>query len=531
MGKKDTLSVDRISTFSATPKIISRLGLGAFAVYLGQGITIFGQLAVVPLFLKAWGAQLYGEWLVIFTVVAYISLLDFGMQMYVVNRLNQCYSTRQLNDYTCILHSALTLYIFVAVVAGCLIAIAVFVAPIEQWLNFELMDHATTAVVALLLAIQLISAIPQGLITGLYRTFQEFPRGVMLANFQRTSVFGLTALVLLAGGSVIHVAAIQLIPLVSVIAFVLYDLRKRHPEIKIGFSQSDWKSAITFLGPSLLFFLIQISVAFTLQGSIIVVSTFAGSAYVAIFVIHRTLTNLIRQIIGSLNSVLWPELTTLEAHGDYSRLRVTHRSLVKMAFAVCVFAGIWLHFVGRDIIELWTLGSIPFDQRLLDVFLLYLVFQTPWLCSSVFPAAFNRHRNLAICYILAAILGLGLALILVQYLGIVGVALGLLIADILLCGWFIPLETCRILGDNIRKFWAETVLRGVPVIAIVWGAAWFLSLLNIPPILHILAVGSSTALVGIVLGYFFWLNSQEQRQALSLRASLLNKTGQRGISG
>ena len=508
---------------TAPIEIATRVGLGSLGVLIGQIINIFGQILVVPLFLWAWGAQLYGEWLVLFAVVAYLSLLDFGMQMYVVNRLNQCYSVKQLNDYTRILHSALTLYLSVAVVAGCLIAIAVYVAPIGQWLNFRLMDHSTVAVVAFLLAAQLIFAIPQGLVTGLYRTFQEFPREAVLGNLRLFSMFGLTALILLIGGGVIHVATIQLIPLVGVIAFVLYDLRKRHPEVKIGLAQSDWKLAITFLGPGLLFFLIQISNALIIQGSIIVVSVLAGSVYVAVFVIHRTLTNLIRQIVGSLSNALWPELTTLEARGDYSRLRIVHRSFVKMSFAACIFAGIWLHFAGKDILELWTLGRITFDQRLLDTFLLYLVFQAPWLASSYFPLAFNRHKNIAIRYISSAVLGLGLAVVLVQYWGIVGVALGLLIADILVCSWFVPLETCRILGDSVRKFWADAVLRGVPVISIVWGVAWSLAQLNIPPILHILAIGGSTSLVGIGLGYFFWLTSHERRQVLSIGTALWDK--------
>jgi O-antigen/teichoic acid export membrane protein len=508
---------------TASGKTIRRIGLGSLAVLMGQGISILGQLLVVPLFLWAWGVQLYGEWLALYAVVAYLSLLDFGMQMYVVNRLNQCYSRKQLYDYTRILHSALSLYLTVAVVAGCLIAIAVFVAPIGQWLNFRLMDHPTAAVVALLLATQLIFAIPQGLITGLYRTFQEFPRGAMLANVQRASMFGLIALTLLVGGSVIHVAAIQLIPLIGVIAFTLYDLRKRHPEVKIGLARSDWKFAIKLLGPSLLFFLIQISNALIIQGSIIVVSVFTGSVYVVVFTLHRTLTNLIRQIVGSLSNALWPELTTLEAHGDYSRLRIIHRSFVKMSFAVCSFAGIWLHFAGKDIVELWTLGRIAFDQRLLDIFLLYLVLQAPWLASSYFPLAFNHHKNITICYILSSALGLGLAVIMIQYLGIVGVALGLLIADILICSWFVPLETCRILGDSVRKFWADTVLRGLPVIVIQWGIVWYIYQLEVPPILRILAIGGSVGLVGIGLGYFLWLNSQERRQVLSIGTVLWTK--------
>ena len=508
---------------TASGKTIRRIGLGSLAVLIGQGINILGQILVVPLFLRAWGQQLYGEWITLYAMVGYTSLLNFGMQTYVVNRLNQFYSVGRLNDYTHILHSALSLYLGIVVIAGSLIAVTVFVTPIGQWLNLKDMDHITTSIVALLLAIQVILAIPQGLIVGLYRTFQEFPRGAMLANFQRASILGLTVLTLLVGGKIIQVAAVQLIPIMAFAAFILYDINKRHPEVKIGLSQSDWRLAITFLGPSLLFFLIQISGALTVQGSIIVVSAFAGPAYVAVFAIHRTLTNLIHQIVGSLNTALWPELTTLEAHGDYSRLRVVHRSFVKMSFAACVFAGIWLHFTGKDIIEVWTLGRIAFDQRLLDIFLIYLVLQAPWLGSSVFSAAFNRHRNLAACYILSAVLGIGLAVVLIQHWGIFGVAAGLLIGDVLVCGWFIPLDTCRILGDNIGKYWAEVLIRGLPLIAIVWGVAWSLAQLEALPILRILTIGGGIITVGIGLGYFFWLNSQERRQVLSIGTPLWNK--------
>ncbi|MFX0208320.1 MAG: hypothetical protein ACFFDT_20215 [Candidatus Hodarchaeota archaeon] len=501
---------------STATRIIRRLTLGSIAVFMGQGINILGQILVVPLFLWAWGPQLYGEWLALYAVVAYFSLLDFGMQAYVINRLNQCYSVGQLKDYSCILHSALVLYLSVAIVAVSLTTAALSLAPVEQWLNFKLMDHQISAIVAIFLATQIIFAIPQGLIIGLYRTLGEFPRGATIRNLRQGCTLGFVALVLLFGGNVIHVAAIQLIPPLGAVAFALRDLKNRHPELNIGLAQSHWKMAITFLAPSLLFFLIQISNALILQGSIIVVSVFAGSPYVAVFAIHRTLTNLIRQIVGSLNNALWPELTTLEATDNYSLLRVVHRSFVKISFGICVIAGIWLHFVGKDIMSLWTLGRITFDQRLLDVFIIYLIFQAPWLASGLFPASFNRHRNLAICYFLSAVSGLGLALGLVRHLGIVGVALGLLIADILVCGWFVPLDTCRILGDNVRKFWVSVAMRGFPVIALGWVVTRLAIVYISPPIPRILVALASLTLIALCAGYFLWLNKAEKRNISSL---------------
>ena len=116
-----------------------------------------------------------------------------------------------------------------------------------------------------------------------------------------------------------------------------------------------------------------------------------------------------------------------------------------------------------------------------------------------------------------------MSIVLVQQIGIIGVAIGMLIADILICGWFIPLDTCRIIGENIGKYWLEVVVRGLPLIVIGWGVALSLAQLNILPLLSILATGGSLASVGIGLGYFFWLSSSERVQVLSIRTALRNK--------
>jgi len=514
---------NHVTSTSLSADISRRVTLGSLAVIIGQGINVFRQIVLVPLCLWVWGVQLYGEWLALYAMIAYLSILDFGMQMYVVNRLNQCYSVNRLSDYNRILHSALVLYLSIAVVAGIFISGFIVSVPIEQWLNFDLMDHSVAAVVAILLAVQLIFSIPQGLILGLYRTFGEFPRGATIRNIQQILIFGLMALTLLLGGNVVHVAAIQLIPLAGVTAFVLSDIRRRRPEIKIGFKEADWSLAVTFLGPSLLFFLIQISGVVTIQGSMLVVSTLAGSAYVAVFAVHRTLANFVRQIVGALTNALWPELTSLEAMGDYYRLRDVHRLFVKVSFAICVFAGIWLHFVGRDIISLWTRDRISFDQQLFDVFLLYLILQAPWLASSVFPAAFNQHRNLAVCYIVSSVLGLTLSVLLFRFFGIAGVAMGVLIADLLVCGWIVPFQTCRMLGESIRRFWFEVVMRGQPVILAVWGCAWVLQSIMLSSAGRILTIGLTTGLLGMVLGYVFWLDKTERLQVLGAGMALWNK--------
>ncbi len=500
---------------STTANISRRVGLGALAVFLGQGITMLGQVLVVPIFLWAWGAERYGEWLSLYAIVGYLTMLNFGMQTYVINRLNQAYTLRKIDEYNLILHSALKLFLALVCIGGVIAAAFYLLLPFERWLNFTSTTHLTTALVGILLSLQILGAIPMGLIGGTYRTFGELPRGQMIANVQRSLFFLLTALVLVLHGGLLEVAAVQLLPLIGIAVYVLIDLRRRHPEINIGISKADWRLAITFLGPSFFFFLMQVSAGFTFQGSILLVGAVVGPAAVAAYSVLRTLATLVRQIAGSINSVLWPELTSLEAITDYSRLRKVHSLLVKGSLALCATAAVFLHFEAKDIVSFWTGGRIVFDQTLMDLFLAYLVLLIPMIASSVFPAATNRHKKLAISYIVSRSLGLILAylfssLVIGFGLGARGVILGILIGEVLTVGWYVPAFTCHILGESIKRYWLSFVFRGVPIIALQYIGAWAINSLLQNWLMGFLGIGAWLFVVLLIGSYFLWLSQDEK---------------------
>ena len=95
-------------------RIVRRVTGGTVGNVLGQVINVAGQFVLVPIFLTYWGSQLYGEWLTLSAAVAYLTLVDFGIQSYVINRMNQCYVRGELEACSRILHSALYLYLLVS---------------------------------------------------------------------------------------------------------------------------------------------------------------------------------------------------------------------------------------------------------------------------------------------------------------------------------------------------------------------------------------------------------------------------------
>ena len=49
-----------------------RTALGSFMNTLGQIIRALEQIIFVPLFLWAWSKALYGEWIILFSIIGYV---------------------------------------------------------------------------------------------------------------------------------------------------------------------------------------------------------------------------------------------------------------------------------------------------------------------------------------------------------------------------------------------------------------------------------------------------------------------------
>lgn len=482
-----------------------------------------GQVLLVPIFFRLWGEDRYGEWLALSAVAAQIALVDFGVQTYVVNRLNQCYARGELDQYAKLLHSALFWGISLAAIAFVVAVAAVSVLPIGEWLKLELTDPGAVTVIGTLLALQVVLTVPYGILSGIYRTVREFPRGTMIYNVQRVFFFSLTAAALLAGGGLVHVAAVQIVPQVLGMGFVLFDLRRRHPEVSIGLAQKDVGLAISFLAPSSLFFLIRGSQAVSILGALLVVSALFGPAAVALFNTLRMLCNLVRQISNAIINALWPELTSLEAVGERDTLRTVFVLTNKAITAACLAAAVYLWVAGEDVIEVWTRGEATYRAGLMNTLLVMLVLQTPWLVSSIFLMATNRHRIVSVCYAISSVTGIALGALLAQSHGMVGLVVGMLAAELVVCGWPVPKAACELVGASPRRFLVRTLLPVVPVAAIVGGAAWLVAEWTeaLPPLAHGLVLTVPVTLVSIPATYALWLDAAERAKVRELATGAL----------
>ncbi len=501
----------------------SRVVRGIWANVVAQTVNVIGQLVLVPVILLSWGRQLYGEWLTLSAVVGYLAVVDFGMQMFVVNRLNQCHAVGETQEFNRILQSAYFLSIIVSTVAFLLLSGIMASLPLDRWFHFTITGRAEASWVALLLAGQVAFSIPQGLIAGIYRTIGEYPRGIMVGNVQKISAILATVATLVAGGGMVSVAAVQIAPMAAAAVFVWRDVRRRHPWVRPGIRERDMRLALSFLAPSFYFFLIQIAMALTLQGSTLIVGALFGAVAVAVFSILRTLANALRQAFAAINHALWPELTALEATRQFEVLREIFLLSSKAMLLLSVCGAAFLSATGADVVRLWTRGGIAYDHELMVTFLVLLVSQTYWLSASIILASSNNHRTLSICYGVSGILGAGLGYLFGKSIGVQGVVLGILVADLGICALLVPWHACRHIGQGYGRYAADVLLRGVPVAILVLGtvrlALWVIG--DAPALLLLSVAGISTVAAGIPAGYFIWLRRTERRRVEGILCAAL----------
>lgn len=508
-----------------------RVRKGLTAVFCGQMIIVVGNLLLVPLYLTHWSAAVYGEWLALFSLVSYLSTLDLGMNMAVVNRLTQAYARSDLEEYARSQHSAMVFYLVLAGGGSLLLAVAAWLVPIPAWLGLRETPPREAAWVMWLLGSQVLWALPAGLVSAVYRTTGNLTTSQWIGNVQRVVALVLVALVLVIGGSLKAVALIQLVPLIMVIVFVWWDVRRRFPVLAPGISQASMPVVRELVVPSLLFLLIMVANSITQQGTVLVVASAIGGIAVAVFVISRTLASLIRQVVGSLNVALWPDLTGLEARLEHARLRVVHRLLVVGSTTLCIAVAAALWHDGSEVITVWTRGRLEPDLTLLRLLLVQLVLQSPWLASSVFTAAANRHERLSWSYLISAVVGVGTAALLVKWMGTWAVPVGLIVGEALACYHFVVRDTCQMVGEPYGPF-ARRLWFGLAVVATVAIVAGWAAHETIPgpSFIRWAGVGAFTSAVSAAVAWGVWLTPEDRAVLLSRLRPLVALVGDKAWS-
>ena len=430
-----------------TQRLIRSFGANAF----GPVVTAIIQLGSVPIFLHAWGAAKYGDWLLLSAIPSYLSLSDLGFGDASGSDMCMRVAANDREGAIRTFQSSWVLVTCVSLTALLLGSASVWWIPWQPWLRLSSLQSHQAATIILALGAYIVVAQQNGVADSGFTSDGNFATSAFWMTMLRLAEAVTATTVVVLHGNLLAVAFTYLfVRCVGTISFVLL-LRKMSPWIRYGIRYARLTTIRQLAAPAFGFMALPFGNALNLQGLILVLGARIGPLAVVSFSTLRTLSRLSSQLIGIIKNPLWPELSRAFGEGNIALARRLHRHACQAALGMSIFGGSLLWIFGPFVYKLWIRNGVSFDARCFHVLLLVVVTNSLWDTSSVIPMSINAHFRIALTYSGAAVLSLGLAWILATALGTVGAAISLFATDGWMT-WLVLRTSLRHVRDDFKTF-------------------------------------------------------------------------------
>jgi len=437
-------------------RIMSALAANAF----GQAVTLASQIVLTPMFFRFWGAAKYGEWLMLSSIPAYLTMADLGIGSAAGNEMTMRASAGNHRGAQETFRGAL----LVSLLAG---AVALTVGVVAGVLNFRYAVPATphipsaeAAAVLLVLALTVAIGFTGGVVSAGFRCGERNALGIVLSNTSRLLEALTMGALLLAGKSPLWLCAGGLcVKLLMLLAQMLWLVRIA-PWRFTPYAAADKNLVKRLIAPSMGFLAFPLGNALALQGPILIIGYVFGGPAVAIFSAMRTLARLPIQITNVFNSSVWPEMSRAFGSGDMPMLRQLHRQTWGVTLFLTVGSGLGLCLLGPVVAHIWLGANVAYNAPLLNTLIAVTVVSATWNASSVVLAAINAHARMGLVYVLTNAATLGTAYLLTPHLGWSALLSCLLVAEVMLMAYVLPLVLATT-ADKLRPFVSFALVGGI----------------------------------------------------------------------
>lgn len=407
-------------------KLLRNLGANAY----GQLVTIAIQLISVPLFLHYWGVPLYGEWLILSAIPAYLSLSDIGFASVAANDMTMRVAK---GDKQSALEVYQSIWIFISAVSalvGSVLALMIYSLPLNTLFSIGHISLEQTRLLLLVLMLYILVGLQGGVLGAAFRSVGSYAYGTVLNNTIRLTEWLFSMVALVFGGGVLAVAIVTLVVRLLGLIVMWAVLHKHESWLKLGYAHASMQRIRELIKPAVAFMAFPLGLALSLQGMVLVIGMTLGSAAVVIFSAYRTLTRLLVQIITMLNQAIWPEISAAYGAGKLELVKQLYHKGSSVTFWVALLAVTTLSLIGEWIIGLWTHHAFEQNHTLLLLMLATAFLNVLWQTSWVVLMATNKHQRITGAFILSSASGLLIAVLTIQFLGINGAGIIVLIAEL-----------------------------------------------------------------------------------------------------
>lgn len=493
-------------------------------------LTLFSGLILAPYIVRKLGPEGYGIWSLVFSLIGYYGLLDFGFRSAVVfysARFRAEGESERINEMVS------TLLVYSAVAAAVLLGVTLFLSG-NAYRFFQISPgyRETFSFLVLLVGISVSTGIIFNVFSGILEGFQRFDTSnkIRIASFSIRYFGG--AIVLALGYGLVEMGLLAVLAQVVLYLLLVINARRVFPDLRFSaklVKPSVLKRAAGYGSHTFMASLANQAVS---QTPPVLIGHFHPAAYVGYYNLTVRMLQYVAEGLARVGIVAAPQATEFAAQGRLDMVAKLGIYANRYSFTLYVPLILVLLFYGQELILLWI--GAEFAQHsapLLPILAVGAAFGLAGqFTSSALLFGLGKHRGYAYGLLLEALLNVtGMLLVLPRY-GIFGGAVVASSLMIVFRGLFTPWLVCRHVKVRLHAYlaaiFARPLLTGAPVAVLLYFCkAWLWSGKTWP---ELLMISTLTAALYLAISCFTCLET-EHRGMLLRWVTLRLKFGGSGV--
>jgi O-antigen/teichoic acid export membrane protein len=410
-----------------TRRIASALAASAF----GQLVNVGTQILLTPFYFLHWGAERYGEWLLLSGIPSYIAMADAGIGSAAGNELTVRVGAGDIEGAQRTFRGALIVASGAGVIAMMLGTIVAFVIKNTSMLKLTLLEGWPAAKILMVLSVYVALNFLGGVSYNGFKCCGRNALGLTLTNLARLTEAIVIGSLLVFGQSPMVVAFGMLMTKVLGISVQFLVLHRVSAWLFKPPVPADTAALVKrLIAPAVAFLAFPMSNALLIQGPLLILGSTVGGAAVAVFAAFRTMSRIPLQFTNVLNSSVWPEVSLAYGARNMPLLRKIHSSTISAAIYGALVISAFMLIFGPFIMHHWLRGQVSYDRLLMSGLLLSTVLSAIWNGSSIVLSATNRHVGYSAMLMIVSLLSVLLSYPASAFLQLYGIVLVMILTEL-----------------------------------------------------------------------------------------------------
>lgn len=437
------------------------------------------SIIIAPIVVNKLGNVYYGIWTLVMQFTGYLWLFDFGVRESVIKYVAQYHACDDRKALVSTVQTAITIYAVIGAAAFAVIGLMALALPYAFTIPQDAIKTARVTMVLMgaTIAQGFIGNVFTGVLMGLQRFYLVRTAGILFSVARALLIVAL----LQAGFGIVALSVVQLFLGVGMSAVIYWFSLREVPYMVTRIVRPRRDDIKRIIGYSKYVSIINISEKIIYASDAVVIATFMPVSTLVYYAIGGSLVTHLKSFVGAMAVFVNPLISSLESKKDtvsVQRLLLTSsKAAVLAGIPVCVGFVI----LGQRFIDIWMGPKFgPLAGDVLKVLAISHLFGLPQHTITYVLYGLSRHRITAMWRFCEGLGNLLLSVVLIQFWGVIGVAVGTLIPQVLIVAGALTISTCRILNIPVLDYYLSVYAR--PLVASIpfWGACWYINTVLAP---------------------------------------------------